>query len=426
MMRWTLLLWAALASVAMAAQEDPAIKAIAPYVGDQTIAVVHIDTAGVDLAHVQKTALELMKPLKLAEAETAEATKQISAAAEAGTVWLRQFREAGGRHLYLMTALTDPPLSPGVLIAPVDKPGDAEPLAKFLRELDPARVQIREGAVLLADKEVIDRAAAQGGKARPEAFEAMAAVADLPIRAVFAPTADMRRVVETMVPNLPKELGGGPSTTLTRGVRWLAVGAQAGEQLSGTLIIQSPDEPSASALNGMFRAGLDSLATEFKLKDQLTKAAEIVLPKQQASRLTLTIGQDQLTALAQLLAEPLSMARDQAKRVQSMSNVRQVLLGIIMHADANKGQWPEDLQALVKAGHIPPQLLTNPRQPGGRGYIYVKPATPFGKTNPNVILLHESPEDAADGINAGFADGHVEWMTMERFKQAMARQKAEK
>lgn len=425
MMRWTLLLWAALASVAMAAQEDPAIKAIAPYVDDQTIAVVHIDTASIDLASAQKAALDLMKPLKLSETETAEATQQISAAAEAGAAWLRQFRAAGGRHLYLVTALTDPPSSPGVLIAPVEKSGDAASLAKFLRELDPARVQVREGTVLLADNIVIDRAAAQGGKARPEVFEAMAAVATLPVRAVFAPTADMRRVVETMSPNLPKEVGGGPSATLTRGVRWLAVGAQAGEGLSGTLIIQSLDEPSASALNNAIRAGLDTLAGHFKLKADLAKAAEIVLPKQQASRLTLRIGQDQLAALTQLSAGPLSMARERAKRVQSMSNIRQLLLAAVMYAEANKGQWPDDLQSLAKSGQIPPQVLTNPRQPG-RDYLYIKPAAPFSKTNPDVILLHESPDDANDGINVGFADGHVEWMTLEAFKQAMAKQKAGK
>lgn len=424
MMRWTTLLWAALASVTMAAQEDPVVKTIAPYVGEQTIAVVHIDAAGVDLARAKETALDLMKQLKPAEAEMAEATNQISGAAEAGAVWLRQFRAAGGRHLFLVTALTDPPLSPGVLIAPVEKPGDAESLAKFLREFDPARVHVRDDAVLLADKAVIDRATAQGGKARPEFFEAIAAVADHPVRGVFAPTADMRRVVETMAPNLPKELGGGPSTTLTRGVRWVAVGAQAGQRLSGTLIIQSPDETSAKALDGMLRAGLENLAAALKLKDQLAKAAELVLPRQQASRLTLTIDQDQLTTLAQLSAEPMSMARERAKRVQSMSNMRQVLLGIIMHADANKGQWPEDLQALVKTGHIPPQVLTNPRQPAGRGYIYVKPTVPFGKTGPDHILLHESIDDAGDGISVGFADGHVEWMTVERFKETMAKQKA--
>ena len=45
---------------------------------------------------------------------------------------------------------------------------------------------------------------------------------------LLLPTADIRRVIEEMIPTLPGAVGGGPSTTITRGCLWAAVGVERG------------------------------------------------------------------------------------------------------------------------------------------------------------------------------------------------------
>ena len=51
-------------------------------------------------------------------------------------------------------------------------------------------------------------------------------------------------------------------------------------------------------------------------------------------------------------------------------------------------------------------------------------ATPQDKTGPDLIVVHETLEGAPYGVNAGFADGHVEFMPLGAFQKALAKQKA--
>src|SRR5947208_2944709 len=45
------------------------------------------------------------------------------------------------------------------------------------------------------------------------------------VQVVLVPPPDLRRAVEELLPNLPKEMGGASTRPLTRGFRWAAVGA---------------------------------------------------------------------------------------------------------------------------------------------------------------------------------------------------------
>ena len=44
-----------------------------------------------------------------------------------------------------------------------------------------------------------------------------------------------------MMPNLPKELGGGPITTITRGLSWTAIGLTPDPEPSVQLVVQGKD-----------------------------------------------------------------------------------------------------------------------------------------------------------------------------------------
>jgi prepilin-type processing-associated H-X9-DG protein len=113
-------------------------------------------------------------------------------------------------------------------------------------------------------------------------------------------------------------------------------------------------------------------------------------------------------------------------RTQSMSNMRQILLGCVMYASDNKDQWPKDLSAAEKYLGGPAklqQIMVNPSRPDAKpAYVYVQPAGDGPVANPaSTLVLYESHTDFGPGVSVGFADGHVEFVrNRERFDQLLA------
>ncbi len=107
---------------------------------------------------------------------------------------------------------------------------------------------------------------------------------------------------------------------------------------------------------------------------------------------------------------PSERAAKLAQRVQSAKNMKKILLNCIMYAQEHEDQWPDSLQDLNVYGLAADDLM-NPRYPGQEiGYVYVKPGSPL---SPSQVVLYEKYDSWADGINVGFVDGHVEFVTEE-------------
>ena len=112
-------------------------------------------------------------------------------------------------------------------------------------------------------------------------------------------------------------------------------------------------------------------------------------------------------------------AREQARSVTSMSNLKQIGLGLIMYADDHEGTWPADLEQ-AKSYWPNARVLESPRKPkdfAGPSYIYLpgQPKTP----DPRNVVAYENPGYCTDRINVVFADGHVEAMKPEAFRSAV-------
>jgi len=98
------------------------------------------------------------------------------------------------------------------------------------------------------------------------------------------------------------------------------------------------------------------------------------------------------------------------KRSQTASNMKQILLTCIMYAQDHEDRWPDSLQDLTEYGLVKDTLI-NPRQPERQiGYIYIKPCTPL---SPQQVVLYEAYDSWGDGINVGYADGHVHFIKEE-------------
>jgi hypothetical protein len=140
-------------------------------------------------------------------------------------------------------------------------------------------------------------------------------------------------------------------------------------------------------------------------------------------------------------------ARAQARAVQSMNNMKQIGLGVIMYANDNNGDLPPDLGATTK--YVPAAMVyVSPEKQGKMmmpadantpealakwvnehaDYVYV--GKDLGKLSKvpqpaQAIVAYEKPERATNGnLAAVFADGHVEILPLTLVKDRVAQQKA--
>jgi prepilin-type processing-associated H-X9-DG protein len=97
--------------------------------------------------------------------------------------------------------------------------------------------------------------------------------------------------------------------------------------------------------------------------------------------------------------------------MQSMNNIKQLMLGLIIAANEDKtGQYPQKVEDALKGIDGGDKTLINPRQPADRvGYVYVRP--PDGlKADAQRLVIYEKFTNW-EGVAVGFADGHVEFIS---------------
>jgi len=119
----------------------------------------------------------------------------------------------------------------------------------------------------------------------------------------------------------------------------------------------------------------------------------------------------------------ITRARTQARRVSSMSNLKQMALAVIMYAEDNDGKCPPDLEA-VKPYGVDDRVLQSPRKPNGfsgPSYIYIPGLSRNIQGPAETIVVYENPQICDDGTNVAFMDGHVEFMRPWQFRQALER-----
>jgi hypothetical protein len=283
-----------------AAPKPPAEVEVAPFVDQFTRAVVCVDLARADVDRLMDLAVPIIPQAAFYETPLR---------AEFGQVWAT-FRAARIERLYLVIGLADLPRQPWFVVAPCPDNLDAEALASQLPADLPKRLggsrrpaverldRPNAGSILfIGHEDALTRLKRDPPKPRPELAAAFAATGDAPVRAVFLPSDDDRRVVEELVPTLPDSLGGGPSTVLTRGLGWAAMRVDLDPHTSVRLVIESAGPEAAETLRRQWA----------KILSQWDRA-EPLLPEIAGRRLTLTLDQPGggLEALQSLISPPLT------------------------------------------------------------------------------------------------------------------------
>ena len=216
--------------------------AIAPFLGEEVAVVVHIDLTKWDAQTFFRRVLG-----KLVDEDDLNAdTKAIDSSVAA-------LKAAGAKDLFLLFEPADIPGLPTAVVPLVDG-GDDRAIATALSggvRSNPFRWPATEtirGSVVAGTPAGLARIRNAEPKARPELLAAMAAGGDTSIQIAIVPSTTLRRSIEESLAVLPQELGGGPITTVSQGLRWISVTLAFEPKPVIRAVVQTKDPDAAKAL----------------------------------------------------------------------------------------------------------------------------------------------------------------------------------
>ncbi len=323
-----------LAAVLPAFAADVDARAIAPYLDEQTLAVAHVDLSRVDAQALAARIVQLGPASSRSVAEFARSVQDFVGA----------FRRAGGKDLYAFFSLADLPQSTPFLIIPVGAQADAQALSRLLKGAPSGPfasevIEKLDGVIFVGSRFTRRRLAGLKPVPHPDLAKALAAAGDTAAQLVVLPSADMRRALKDSLPHLPPQLGGAPTTTLTDGVLWAALGIDAPPHARAHLFVRSRNDQAARELaawiTGLWaRVGQEKGVREtFPNFQELTKR---LTPTAEGDHLTLDVKDEDLTAV---LAPAARRALVSAARARSQTNLKDIAIALHGFHD-DKGHFP--------------------------------------------------------------------------------------
>ena len=198
-----------------------------------------------------------------------------------------------------------------------------------------------DGYVVVGQTKAVTAKEQMKPMARPELQAAQAIVPTSGFSLYVTPSADMRRVMDELAPTLPKELGGGPSTLVTKGVQWAAINVDFPPKLSCKVTIQASSPEYAQQLEKQWHAILAEMKKEvdrpvhvsetFKHFYQLVAGMKVTVQDRQ---LSMSTDANRIAELTALLSKSLSTKTGDELNA---SNLRQICIAMHnFHNDWNR------------------------------------------------------------------------------------------
>jgi hypothetical protein len=309
--------------------------AIAPFLGKEVAAVVHIDLTRWDTQTFFRRVLGKLVDEDNLNADTTAIDSSVAA-----------LKAAGARDLFLLFEPADMPGLPSAVVPLVDE-ADGKAIARVLSggtSRNPFRWPASEtirGGVVAGTPAGLARIRNAEPKPRPELLAAMAAGGDTSIQIAIVPSTTLRRSIEESLAVLPQELGGGPITTVTQGLRWMSLTLALEPRPVIRAVVQAKDPDATKALLLLVQDALDLVANASRNDPALASLStpiSQIKPLAQGDRITY---EGDLEKTAELVAVPIRQAREAARRAQCVNNLKQILLAMHNYA-AGHGSFPPD------------------------------------------------------------------------------------
>jgi hypothetical protein len=213
----------------------------------------------------------------------------------------RAFAEAGCKDIYAVVTLRSRSDPIGVVVPIAEGISDER-----LRQLQGGDLQWRRlhGAFFTGAVSIARRVADGPPDPRPDLIKAFEAAGDTDGQILLVPPKHTARVVQEMIPTLPKELGGGPSSVYVRGIKWAAVGLNTSPEMSMRLVVQSEDKEAAEALREKWLENMRLLGKNKdvrKLLPDFDELARQLTPKLEGDRLTIALDKQATAALVKAI-----------------------------------------------------------------------------------------------------------------------------
>jgi hypothetical protein len=415
------MLFASLVASFAFAADNPAARHLAPFADDQTVAIVHLNVDRLDVDALKQKAQELSA--KLAPEEQRQAAVMLALGIPVLKSGQEAFVKAGGHHVYFVFTMSDSLGSPGFAVVPLEQGADAKTLANLLfsgrpdgpNSLAPNQTgwpevaQEVNGAVVMGSRSMIKRLGER--KANPPANldAAFAAAGDSALQVIALLPDDARKVIDTLWPNFPQEMGGQSTAPLTTGFSHAAFAVNLPPQVSLKLTIQCKDAKSAGALGDLIQDTLDAAGKNFRARREVPLLADmlgILTPKIENDRLVLAMDDANTNKVLEQIVSLLQKGRARAQNMQAINVVRQIVLAGFMFANDHGGEWPQKLDELVPK-YAKQELLQQ------ETFIYLRPKKD-AKTPMNTVVIHQKL-DKTPQIAVGFLDGHAELVAADQF-----------
>lgn len=263
--------------------------------------------------------------------------------------WLESLRKAGARELYVLAGLDDLPPAPYSApwaLVPLEDGADAKAIGALLcggpekggPEAWTTCASIR-GAVLAGDDATLERAKAMTPSARPDLAAAFDAAGDAPIALAVATPEDLRRAIDEQVVGLPDELGGGPSSVVSRGLKWASIAYRPGAASPIRLLVQAASGEDAAKLLAVGGKGVDRMRVSSEILafvPGFVALAGSLTPRVEGDRLVLELSAQHAVQWTRAVVDPLQESRDRRECIRNLLQI-----GLAMHNHlAQHGTFP--------------------------------------------------------------------------------------
>jgi hypothetical protein len=294
-------------------------KVIAPFVDDQTFGIGHVDVTHVNVDKLVATVGELGK---IDAEELVKPKKEVSD-------WLAAFAKAGGKEIYVVLSTKDLLSNQEpFFVVPLSEGANDEALGKFLATGYRQKPATINKAVVVGSESTIDRLREMKPSERPDLPKAFAAAGDTTAQFILLPSDDNRKVIDQLMPMLPKEFGGGSTKAFTKGVRWAAIGVDGPPKIAAKLLIQTPDAGAAKdlheAIESLFK-GVNENKHFQKIVPGFEKLAGVITPTLKDDQLSVSLEEK---TIKDIVSPMIVRARDAATRMQSGNNLKQLALAM--------------------------------------------------------------------------------------------------